>query len=153
MLLSLLDKIAAAQGHTAAEYAYAKLGVDGPLPDALASWLTDAEMARLNPDERIRTVLVRVWPVWQSIDWRPAVLADLRADPGWDRWCELVARADEATEEARYRVVLPPATICAQLFSGTGGCPAATRGSSWPARIHRCRRTGCAGADSSHSTA
>lgn len=116
VLGGLLDEIAAADGHTAAEYAYAKLGVDGPLPDALACWLTDAEIARLSPDERIRTLLIRVWPVWHSADWRPAVLADLRADPAWDRWCELVARADEAAEQARYRIVVPPPAICAQLF-------------------------------------
>jgi hypothetical protein len=60
--------------------------------------------------------MVRVWPVWQSVDWRPAALARLRADERWDEWCDLVARADAAAEEARHRLVVPPPAMCARLF-------------------------------------
>lgn len=116
VLGGLLDEIAGARGQTATEYADERLGVDGPLPDALAAWLTDGEMARLAPADRSRLVLIRVWPVWQSADWRPAVLAALRADAGWDRWRELVVQADEAAEEARFRLAVPPPAVCAQLF-------------------------------------
>jgi hypothetical protein len=99
-------------------FAYAKLGVDdlSPLPEVLASWLTDAETAELGRAEQIRLVLVRVWPLWQSADWRPAAVARLRESGRWEQWCDIVARADEAAEQARYRLVVPPPAICAKLF-------------------------------------
>lgn len=114
VLRGLLDDLAGVRGRDA--FAQTVLGVDGPLPAALAGWLTDAERAGLSPGEQASTVAVRVWPVWQSADWRPAVLADLRAGPDWSRWRDLVARADEATEQARFRRSIPPAAACAQLF-------------------------------------
>jgi hypothetical protein len=118
VLTSVLADLAAERGMTPAEYARAKLGVDGqsPLPAGLATWLTDAELARLSPADRIRLVMVRVWPVWQSVDWRPAVLARLRDCDSWTGWTDLVARADETAEETRYRLVVPPPAICARMF-------------------------------------
>jgi len=117
-LAGILADQAAGEGMAMAEYARAKLGVDGqgPLPDALACWLTEAELARLTPAEQIRLVMVRVWPVWHSEDWRPAVLARLRETGRWARWEELVARADEVAEQTRYKVVVPPAAIRARVF-------------------------------------
>ncbi|GAA2581213.1 TfuA-like protein [Winogradskya consettensis] len=142
VLTGLLDGFAAAGGTSTADYAYAKLGVRDPLPDALAGWLTDAEMARLSPAGRITRVLVRVWPVWHSTDWRPAVLEALRDSQRWDEWCDLVARADEAAEQARFRVAVPPPAVCAQLFlrhwRGPGTAPKvemARRGFSSPEEL------------------
>jgi hypothetical protein len=60
--------------------------------------------------------MVRVWPVWQSVDWRPAALARLRESDHWHEWSDIVVSADEAAEEARYRLVVPPAAICGKLF-------------------------------------
>ncbi|AGL17733.1 TfuA domain-containing protein [Actinoplanes sp. N902-109] len=116
VLSALLDDLARAAGHTRAGFARARLGAADVLPDALARWLTDAEIARLAPDDRAALVMLRVWPVWQSADWRPAVLAALRADPAWPRWQALVADADEAADRVRHRVALPPAPIRARLF-------------------------------------
>ncbi|GLY94065.1 TfuA-like protein [Actinoplanes sp. NBRC 103695] len=114
VLRRLLDEIAGLPGAEA--FARIELGVDGPLPPALAAWLTDAERARLGPGEQATTVLLRVWPVWQSADWRPAILADLRAGRDWERWRDLVVRADAAAEQARYRLATPPPAACAHLF-------------------------------------
>ncbi|MFI5937556.1 TfuA-like protein [Actinoplanes sp. NPDC051494] len=116
VLGALLDGIATAAGTDTAGYAYAKLGVGETLPRPLAKWLTDAETTGLTPAERIRLVMIRVWPVWQSVDWRPAVLADLRAAPGWPDWEWLVTAADEATEQTRHRLAAPPPAIRAQIF-------------------------------------
>jgi hypothetical protein len=60
--------------------------------------------------------MVRVWPVWQSVDWRPAVLARLRRSRRWPEWSDTVARADEAADESRYRLAVPPPTICGKVF-------------------------------------
>lgn len=116
VLGTLLDDIAAAHGQTAPAYAAARLGVHGTLPDPLAAWLTDAETARLGPGEQARLVALRVWPVWHSADWRPAVVAALRAADGWDRWCDVVARAGAAADETRFRLSVPPPATCAKLF-------------------------------------
>ncbi|MGX6602224.1 TfuA-like protein [Micromonosporaceae bacterium Da 78-11] len=112
VLTGLLADLACDAGLTLAAYANRQLGVeDGtPLPAGLASWVagSDPRSAYL--------VMVRLWPIWQSVDWRPAMVADLRASGRWDEWCDLVARADEATEATRYRRAVPPPAICAQLF-------------------------------------
>jgi hypothetical protein len=101
-----------------AEYGLLRLGTDGtdPFPDRLATWLAPAELSEAAPADRLRLVMVRVWPVWQSVDWRPAVLTRLRADERWDRWSEMVRQADEAAAAARFRVVTPPPAVCGTLF-------------------------------------
>jgi hypothetical protein len=118
VLSGLLTGFGDAAGATAGDYAYEKLGVDalGPLPGALADWLTGAEAAQLSRGEQVRLVMVRVWPVWQSADWRPAAVAAVRASGRWDEWAELVVRADEVAEQTRYRLAVPPPAICAKLF-------------------------------------
>jgi hypothetical protein len=117
-LTGVLADLAADRDLTVAAYARARLGVDGdgPLPAGLACWLTDGELARLKPADRLRLVMVRVWPVWQSVDWRPAVLARLRDRAEWTQWTDIVAQADEVAEETRYRLVVPPPAICARMF-------------------------------------
>ena len=119
VLTGLLAELAAERGLTAAAYARAKLGTDGrsPLPDSLAPWLTGAELDSLTPAERLVTVMVRVWPHWQSPDWRPAVLAAIRASGHWDEWAGLVERADRAAEQAGSRLVVPVPAACGMLFS------------------------------------
>lgn len=118
VLAGLLDGLAGAQGLTFESYALAKLGLDGraPLPDSLARWFRESESEPPDAADRIRLLMVRVWPVWQSVDWRPAVLARLREDARWDEWCGLVARADEAAEEAGPRLAVPPPAMSAKLF-------------------------------------
>jgi len=86
------------------------------LPDGLASWLTLAELARLHTAERIQLVMVRVWPVWQSVDWKPAVIARMRESDRWREWCAHVARADEAADRASSKVVVPPPAIGGRIF-------------------------------------
>jgi hypothetical protein len=61
--------------------------------------------------------MVRVWPHWQSPDWRPAILARLRASGRWDEWAGLVERADQAAEQAGSRLVVPVPAACGMLFS------------------------------------
>ncbi|MFJ9845571.1 TfuA-like protein [Kitasatospora sp. NPDC101155] len=118
VLSALLDDLARAEGATTEAYARARLGLDdhAPLPPALTRWFTAAEVDGLTAANRNRLLMVRVWPVWQSVDWRPAALARLRADERWDEWCDLVARADAAAEEARHRLIVPPPAMCARLF-------------------------------------
>ncbi|MBT2452270.1 hypothetical protein J7F03_35475 [Streptomyces sp. ISL-43] len=118
VLTGLLEDLAGARGMTIEAYAQAKLGLDdrSPLPDAFARWFTEPELEQLTAADRIRVLMVRVWPVWQSVDWRPAVLARLRESERWDGWCDVVARADEAAEETRPRLVVPPPAMCAKLF-------------------------------------
>jgi hypothetical protein len=117
-LAGLLDDFAGSAGVSVQAYARAKLGVDGqpPLPARLASWLTSTELAESTPEQRLRLVMTRVWPIWQSMDWRPAVLAVLQKSDRWPEWSALVADADEAAEQDRYRLVVPPPAICGQLF-------------------------------------
>lgn len=118
VLTGLLEELAGDRGMTLEGYARAKLGFDGrsPLPDSLARWFTEQELAGMPAADRIRLLMVRVWPVWQSVDWRPAVLARLRESERWDEWCALVRRADEAAEETRPKLVVPPPPMCAKLF-------------------------------------
>lgn len=118
VLSGLLTDIAAARDLTVEEYAHAKLGVDGrsALPDTLACWLTDAESASLAPDQQLRLLMMRVWPVWQSVDWRPAVLAHLRERASWSTWSDLVAHADVVAEQTCHRIVVPPPLLCGTLF-------------------------------------
>jgi hypothetical protein len=118
VLSGLLEGFADAHGVSVQAYAQAKLGVDGhtPLPERLASWLTPAELAGLTPEQRLRLIMVRVWPIWHSLDWRPAVLAQLRGSNRWHEWSEIAGRAAEAADEARYRLVVPPPTVCGKLF-------------------------------------
>ncbi|MFD5143583.1 TfuA-like protein [Streptomyces sp. NPDC058401] len=118
VLTGLLEELAGARGMTLEGYARARLGLDGrsPLPDTLARWFTERERAGLPDADRIRLLMVRVWPVWQSVDWRPAVLARLRESEHWEEWCALVVRADEAAEETGPRLVVPPPQMCAKLF-------------------------------------
>ncbi|MGW6706516.1 TfuA-like protein [Streptomyces sp. NPDC054956] len=118
VLTGLLEDLAGARSMTIGEYASARLGLDDrtPLPDSLARWFTEAERAELGAADRNRLLMVRVWPVWQSDDWRPAVLDRLRESGGWAGWCEIVVRADEATEDTRPRLVVPPPAMCARLF-------------------------------------
>jgi hypothetical protein len=118
VLMDLLAELAAAEAVGIADYAQSRLGIDesSPLPPTLASWLSEPERTGLRIAEQLPLVMTRVWPVWQSADWRPAVLAILRASAQWDTWTDLVARADEAAEEARYKLVVPPPPISGRLF-------------------------------------
>lgn len=118
VLTGMLDRLARADGTDVATYARGRLGVaaGAALPDALTAWLTGPERTGCTPDEQVRLVLVRVWPVWRSADWRPAAVADLRESADWQRHADLVADADEAAERARFRTVVPPPTICARMF-------------------------------------
>ncbi|HEU5269173.1 MAG TPA: TfuA-like protein, partial [Jatrophihabitans sp.] len=117
VLSGLLDGFAAAEGMTVAAYGQAKLGVDGssPLPDRLADWLSPAEL-ELSPEQRLQRIMVRVWPVWHSTDWRPAVLARLRSSSRWQEWVDIVGQAQQAAEQARYRLVVPPPAVGGKLF-------------------------------------
>jgi hypothetical protein len=124
VLTGLLADLAAADGRTLTDYAEDKLGTgSGPLPDRLAAWLTESELARMSPAERLPAIMTRVWPVWRSVDWRPAVVARLRASERWPEWSDLVVRADDAAEAAQYRLVVPPPALCARIFQR-----------HWPAR-------------------
>lgn len=134
VLTGLLRELADGRGTTPEQYATAKLGLDGtaPLPPSLAPWFTEGERepepaGGLTAPDRARLLMVRVWPVWHSMDWRPAVLDRLRASEHWDEWCALVVRADEATEEAGPRLAVPPPAMCANLFlrhwHGSGTSP------------------------------
>ncbi|MFB6613918.1 TfuA-like protein [Streptomyces sp. NPDC056367] len=130
VLTGLLRDLAAGRGMTLEQYGSAKLGLDdrSPLPPSLAHWLTEAEAADgATASDRARLLMVRVWPVWHSVDWRPAVLDRLRASERWDEWCALVVRADEATEEAGPRFAVPPPAMRANLFlrhwHGSGTSP------------------------------
>ncbi|MFE9560570.1 TfuA-like protein [Streptomyces sp. NPDC006487] len=118
VLTGLLEELAGTRGMTLEAYARAKLGLDGrsSLPDSLTRWFTEEERTGLPAADRIRLLMVRVWPVWQSVDWRPAVLARLRDSGRWDEWCALVVRADEAAQETRPKLVVPPPAMCAKLF-------------------------------------
>lgn len=120
VLTDHLRDAAASHGLTLDSYVAARLGTpdESPLPQNLAPWLTAAELERVTPAERLRLIAVRVWPVWQSIDWRPAVLARLRKSPEWDEWSNLVTHADDAAEETRYRLAVPPPMICGKVFLG-----------------------------------
>ncbi|MEU8276711.1 TfuA-like protein [Microbispora bryophytorum] len=117
-LTGLLTDFAAAQGLDLEAYARARLGVAEPaaLPPVLASWLTETELAALPVAEQLRLVMVRVWPIWQSEDWRPVVLERVRESDRWHEWSEIVARADEAAERTRGRLAVPPPEICAKIF-------------------------------------
>jgi hypothetical protein len=118
VLGGLLRGLAAERDQSLAEYAQAKLGVDGslPLPESLAAWLAEDELGALAPADRLRLVMTRVWPAWHSADWRPAVLARLRASGRWQEWADTVVRADEAAAEPGRRLVVPPPAICGKLF-------------------------------------
>ncbi|RCG29888.1 hypothetical protein DQ384_17090 [Sphaerisporangium album] len=118
VLTGLLEDFARERGTDVEAYARARLGADGRSapPPALASWLTGTEPDTLPPAELLRTVMVRVWPVWQSADWRPHVLARLRESGRLDEWAATVARADEVAERTRDRVVVPSPEICGRFF-------------------------------------
>lgn len=119
VLSGLLADLAAARGLSVSGLGLAELGVHDTttgLPGSLSRWLTDAELTGAAQAEWSRLIMVRVWPVWQSVDWRPTVIAELRADPGWASWCEVVAAADECAERTRYTLKVPPAAVCGQLF-------------------------------------
>ncbi|MBB2741545.1 UNVERIFIED_ORG: hypothetical protein FHR35_001365 [Microbispora rosea subsp. rosea] len=117
-LTGLLTDFAAAQGLGLEAYARAGLGVAEPAapPPVLASWLTETELAALPVAEQLRLVMVRVWPIWQSEDWRPVVLERVRESGHWHEWSEIVARADEVAERTRGRLAVPPPEICAKIF-------------------------------------
>ena len=118
VLTGLLTELAAARHMPLQAFALVRLGVDehSPLPDSLAAWLTEVELARLLPAERARLVITRVWPVWQSADWRPSVIARVKESDRWQRWADLVAGADEAAQAAGSRLVTPPAALGGKLF-------------------------------------
>jgi hypothetical protein len=44
------------------------------------------------------------------------VLARLRESGRWSEWADVVARADEAAEQTRHRLVVPPPAVCAKVF-------------------------------------
>ncbi|WP_061300624.1 TfuA-like protein [Herbidospora cretacea] len=95
-------------------YTREKLGVYGDeLPPELEAWLAPAERD-LPLAERLRLVMIRVWPVWQSEDWRRAVLDRLRAHPNWDEWSGLLVAAKLA--RATTKAGTPPPEFCARLF-------------------------------------
>ncbi|MFC4533345.1 TfuA-like protein [Sphaerisporangium dianthi] len=118
VLTGLLRGFAEARGLAPQAYVHAALGVDdrSALPHALRSWLTETELVTLPVAEQFRSVMVRVWPVWQSADWRPIVLARLRDTDRWQEWSDIVARADETAERTRHRLVVPPPELCGKLF-------------------------------------
>ncbi|WP_049570346.1 TfuA-like protein [Nonomuraea sp. SBT364] len=135
VLTGLLAGFAAERGLTAEEYARARLGAgDAPLPDGLAVWLTGAERDTLPAAGQARRVMVRVWPVWQSADWRPAVLERIRQSDRWEEWCGLVARADDAAERTLGRLAVPAPAICGTVFSRRWNRPGV------PARVELARR-------------
>nr|WP_062337126.1 TfuA-like protein [Herbidospora sakaeratensis] len=109
---SVLTELLAGFGGEA--HAREKLGVYGDeLPPELGRWLTPEENG-LGTAERLRLVMLRVWPVWQSEDWRRAVLDRLRRHPKWPEWSDLVDAATTARETAR--AATPPPEFCARLF-------------------------------------
>lgn len=118
VLGKLLDELADSKGLAPQAYARAKLGCDGelPLPPPLASWLTPEELATADPDRRLRLVMIRVWPTWQSLDWRPAVLDRLSETGARAQWEQTVMRADDAALAVGYRVKVPPPAVCGSLF-------------------------------------
>ncbi|MGW4640205.1 TfuA-like protein [Sphaerisporangium sp. NPDC004334] len=118
VLSGLLRDFAGESGAALEAYTRARLGVaEGEdLPPSLAAWLTHAEPAALPVAELLRLVMVRVWPVWQSADWRPAVLSHVRDTGRLREWADTVARADEATERSRGRLVVPPPEISGRIF-------------------------------------
>ncbi|MGI5158324.1 TfuA-like protein [Microbispora sp. CA-102843] len=117
-LTGLLTDLAGARSLGLEAYARARLGVAEPaaLPPVLASWLTETELAALPVAEQLRLVMVRVWPIWQSEDWRPVVLERVRESGHWQEWSEIVERADETAERTRGRLAIPPPEICAKIF-------------------------------------
>lgn len=117
-LTGLLSGFAAGQGLGLEAYARTRLGAaeSATLPPVLASWLTETELAALPVAEQLRLVMVRVWPTWQSEDWRPVVLERVRRSGHWHEWSEIVERADEAAERTRGRLAVPPPEICAKIF-------------------------------------
>ncbi|MET8867771.1 TfuA domain-containing protein [Nonomuraea sp. NPDC004580] len=115
-LTTLLAGFAAARGLSLEHHARTTLGVAEGLPEELAAWLTEEERAALPSKEQLKLVMVRVWPLWKSADWRPAVMARLRDTGRWDRWTDVVARADEVAEQHRGRLVVPPPELCGRLF-------------------------------------
>lgn len=116
VLTALLEDLAGARGQSFEAYALAKLGLDGAgaPPEPLKRWLTEQEAAGLPPADQVRLLMIRVWPLWQSPDWRPAVIERLRESGGWDGWCAVVAQADEAA--ARSKLPVPPSAACGRLF-------------------------------------
>jgi hypothetical protein len=126
VLTGLLEDLACAHGQSLQAYALAKLGLDGscPPPDPLSRWLTEHEAAELPCPELIRLLMIRVWPVWQSPDWRPAVIGRLRESGSWDEWCTLVAEADDAT--ATSKLPVPPSAACGKLFPRHWKAPGTT---------------------------
>ncbi|WP_157248693.1 TfuA-like protein [Nonomuraea typhae] len=116
VLTGMLTGFAGEQGLTLEEHARARLGVGDAVPDGPAAWLTERERAALPVGEQVRLVMVRVWPVWQSADWRPVVLEEIRESGGWQEWADVVARADEATERARGRLAVPAPEVCGRIF-------------------------------------
>ncbi|MEV0349118.1 TfuA-like protein [Nonomuraea sp. NPDC050680] len=128
VLTGLLADFAAARGLGLEAYTRARLGVDdrAGLPHVLAPWLSEKERATLPVAERLRLVMVRVWPVWQSADWRPIVLERIRESSRWSEWSEIVARADEIAEQTSGRVVIPAPAICGRIFSRHWNGPGTT---------------------------
>jgi hypothetical protein len=118
VLTSLLAEFADAQGLGVAAYACARLGINehADMPPSLVSWLTEPELAALPRAEQLQLIMVRVWPVWQSTDWRPLVLEQIRKSRQWPEWSNIVVRADEAAEHAGSRTKAPPPQICGKLF-------------------------------------
>lgn len=120
VLVGLLADFAAEHGISVAEYAAGRLGTDiaapAELPPTLAQWLTHDERNHLDVVDQATTVMVRVWPVWKSADWRSAILDRLRESERWDSWSAIVADADRVADETRHRIVIPPPLIRAKLF-------------------------------------
>ncbi|GAB1823849.1 TfuA-like protein [Herbidospora sp. RD11066] len=95
-------------------YTREKLGVYGDeLPPELETWLAPEEHA-LPMADRLKLVMIRVWPVWQSEDWRRAVLDRLRAHEKWDEWAGILVAAKLA--RATVKAATPPPEFCARLF-------------------------------------
>ncbi|MEV1244106.1 TfuA-like protein [Nonomuraea sp. NPDC049750] len=127
-LTGLLADFAAARGLGLEAYTRARLGVDdrADLPHVLAPWLAETERAALPVAEQLRLVMVRVWPVWQSEDWRPIILERIRESSRWPEWSDIVARADEIAEQSLGRVVIPAPAICGRIFSRHWNGPGTT---------------------------
>lgn len=119
VLTGLLSDFAKMQGLDLANYTCNKLGVNDDhfdLPPNLSSWLTKSELANLSKAEQRRLIMVRVWPIWQSADWRPKIIRWMKESSYWAKWYNIVVRADEAAARNPKGFNLGPPAVYGKLF-------------------------------------
>lgn len=82
-------------GATVGDYLSKSLGfsAEHPIPERLRPMLS-AQERELAVPEQVRLLAIRVWPSDRCIEWRPAVIARLKALPWWDEWHHTVVEAD-----------------------------------------------------------